>query len=77
MAAIKGGMPVVPVGISGTREMLGANRKLPRPAPIRVDILPPILPDDPAYGNHHSLAEAARQRILGVLDEPDLLATLD
>ncbi|HSM29503.1 MAG TPA: lysophospholipid acyltransferase family protein [Woeseiaceae bacterium] len=76
MAAIKGGMPVVPIAISGTREMLGADRTLPRPAPIRVDILPPILPDDAAYGNHHSLAEAARQRILAVLDEPDLLATL-
>jgi 1-acyl-sn-glycerol-3-phosphate acyltransferase len=76
MAAIKGGMPVVPIAISGTREMLGAGRKLPRPGPIRVDILPPILPDDPTYGDHHSLAETARQRILLVLDEPDLLATL-
>jgi hypothetical protein len=57
--------------------MLGAGRALPRPAPIRIDILPPILPDDPAYGDHHTLAETARQRILSVLDEPDLLATLD
>ena len=77
MAAIKGGMPVVPIAISGTREMLGAGSALPRPVPIRVDILPPILPDDPAYGNHHELAETARQRILSALDEPDLLATLD
>ena len=77
MAAIKGGMPVVPIAISGTREMLGAGRALPRPTPIRIDILEPILPDDPAYGDHHSLAETARQRILAVLDEPDLLATLD
>ena len=77
MAAIKGGMPVVPIAISGTREMLGAGRALPRPTPIRIDILDPILPDDPAYRDHHSLAETARQRILAVLDEPDLLATLD
>jgi 1-acyl-sn-glycerol-3-phosphate acyltransferase len=77
MAAIKGGMPVVPIAIAGTREMLGAGRSLPRPAPIRVDILEPILPDHPAYGDHHSLAETARQRILSALDEPDLLATLD
>jgi 1-acyl-sn-glycerol-3-phosphate acyltransferase len=77
MAAIKGGMPVVPIAVSGTREMLGAGRALPRPARIRVDIQPPILPDDPAYGNHHILAETARQRILSALDEPDLLATLD
>jgi 1-acyl-sn-glycerol-3-phosphate acyltransferase len=77
MAAIKGGMPVVPIAISGTREMLGAGRALPRPVPIRIEILSPILPDNPAYGNHHELAEAARQRILSALDEPDLLATLD
>jgi 1-acyl-sn-glycerol-3-phosphate acyltransferase len=66
----------VPIAIFGTRDMLGAGRKLPRPGPIRVDILPAILPDDPDYGDHHSLAETARQRILSVLDEPDLLATL-
>ena len=77
MAAIKGSMPVVPIAISGTREMLGAGDALPRPGPIRIDILPAILPDDPAYGNHHRLAETARQDILSVLDEPDLLATLD
>lgn len=77
MAAIKGGMPVVPIAVSGTRNMLGAGRALPRPAPIRIDVLAPILPDDPAYGNHHTLAETARQRILAALGEPDLLATLD
>jgi 1-acyl-sn-glycerol-3-phosphate acyltransferase len=77
MAAIKGRMPVVPIAIAGTRDMLGAGRALPRPAPIRIDVLAPILPDDPAYGNHHTLAETARQRILAALDEPDLLATLD
>ncbi len=77
MAAIKGGMPVVPIAISGTRAMLGAGRALPRPGPIRVNILAPILPDNAAYGNHHTLAETARQRILSALDEPDLLATLD
>ena len=77
MAAIKGGMPVVPIAIAGTRDMLGAGRALPRPAPMRIDVLAPILPDDPAYGNHHTLAETARQRILAALDEPDLLATLD
>jgi 1-acyl-sn-glycerol-3-phosphate acyltransferase len=77
MAAIKGDMPVVPIAISGTREMLGSGRALPRPAPIRVDILPPILPGDAAYGDHHVLAEKARQNILSAIDEPDLLATLD
>lgn len=74
MAAIKGEMPVVPVAIFGTRRMMGAGQALPRPVPIRVEILPPILPDDPAFGDHHALAESARQQILAVHDEPDLLA---
>jgi len=76
MAAIKAGMPVVPIAISGTRQLLGSGRLLPRPVPVRIDILAPIWPDDPAYRGHHELAESARQRILSVLDEPDLLATL-
>jgi len=74
MAAIKGDMPIVPVAIFGTRRMMGAGRALPRPVPVRVDILPPIMPDDPAFGDHHTLAELARQRILAVHPEPDLLA---
>lgn len=74
MAAIKGEMPIVPVAIFGTRRMMGAGRALPRPVPVRVEILPPILPDDPAFGDHHTLAESARQRILAIHDEPDLLA---
>jgi 1-acyl-sn-glycerol-3-phosphate acyltransferase len=74
MAAIKGHMPVVPVAIFGTRQLLGSGQVLPRPVPVRIDVLPPILPDDAAYQDHHTLAEAARQRILAVHDEPDLLA---
>jgi hypothetical protein len=54
--------------------LLGSGQVLPRPVPIRIDVLPPILPDDAAYQDHHTLAEAARQRILAVHDEPDLLA---
>ena len=74
MAAIKGNMPVVPIAISGTRYLLPSGRVLPRPGPIRIDILPPIMPQDPSFADHNRLAEAARQRILAVLDEPDLMA---
>ena len=74
MAAIKGDMPVVPIAIFGTRTLLASGQVLPRPARIRVEILPPIAPEDPAFKDHHALAEAARQSILAVHDEPDLLA---
>ena len=72
MAATKGGMPVVPIAIPGTRDMLPSGRFLPRPGPLLVDILPAIGPGDEEFTSHRQLAEACRQRILAVLDEPDL-----
>jgi 1-acyl-sn-glycerol-3-phosphate acyltransferase len=72
VSAIRGDMPIVPVAITGTRTILRAGRYWPRPNRPRFDVLKPIMPDDPAFEHHKVLAEAARQRILGVLDEPDL-----
>jgi len=77
VAAIKGDMPVVPIAIGGSRHMLPAKARLPRPGTLTIDILPPIVPGDPEFGTSRGLAEAARQRILAVLDEPDLLADGD
>lgn len=72
-AAIKAGVPVVPVVISGSRHIMPAEKMLPRHGHLRLDILNPIEPADPAFENSRSLAELARQRILEVLEEPDLL----
>ncbi len=74
VAAIKGGMPVVPVSISGTRWILPDGRRLPRYGPIDVRILPPFEPDSPEFADSRRLAEASRQAILAALGEPDLLA---
>lgn len=74
VSATQGQMPVVPVVITGTREMMPGEPKLPLPVPIRIDILPAIPPDDPAFADHRALAEITRQRIIDVLDEPDLCA---
>ena len=73
-AAIKAGVPVVPVVISGSRHILPAGRSLPRHGNLRIDILNPIDPSDVAFENSKALADLARQRILDVLGEPDLLA---
>ena len=73
VAAVKGNMSVVPIAISGTRYMLPSERHLPRFGGIRIDILPAISIGDPGYSDHRALAELARQRILAVLDEPDLV----
>lgn len=77
VAAIRGDLPVVPIAISGTREMMPAGRLWPWPVRPRFEVLPPIMPDDPAFENHRVLAETARQHILTVLDEPDLCKVAD
>jgi 1-acyl-sn-glycerol-3-phosphate acyltransferase len=72
VAAVRGRVPVVPVAVSGTREMHPGEPKLPRYVPLKIEILPPIMPDHPAFEDRRVLAENARQAILAVLDEPDL-----
>jgi 1-acyl-sn-glycerol-3-phosphate acyltransferase len=71
-AAIKGRLPVVPVVIRGSRHILPARRILPRRGPLAIDALPAMLPDGPEFASSKVLAQAARQRLLTVLEEPDL-----
>ncbi len=73
-AAIKGSIPVVPVVLSGSRRVLPGGHILPRHGHLRIDVMTPVEPGDAAYQNSGDLAELSRQRILEVLDEPDLLA---
>ena len=71
-AAIKGRLPVVPVAIRGSRHILPARRILPRRAPLEIEVLRPIPPDSPEFETSRTLAQAARQRLLPVVGEPDL-----
>jgi 1-acyl-sn-glycerol-3-phosphate acyltransferase len=73
-AALKGDLPIVPVVIRGSRHILPARRILPRHGRLRIDVLEPIHPRERACCNSRSLAAESRQRILAVLDEPDLAA---
>lgn len=75
--AIKNRVPVVPVVISGSRHLLPGETLLPRHGHLAIDILDPIDIDDLAFAHGKDLAELARQRILGVLEEPDLLLPAD
>ena len=72
VAAVRGGMPIVPVVISGTRHILPAERYLPRFGRIRVQILPAIHPDHESFSSHRELAKEVRRRLLAEMDEPDL-----
>lgn len=72
-AAIKGNLAIVPVVIRGSRQILPARRILPRHGQLEIDVLEPIRPGEREC-NSRSLAADCRQRILAVLDEPDLAA---
>ncbi len=72
-AATRAGLPVVPLVISGTRHILPASRLLPRHGHVAVDILRPINGNNAQYSDNKALAGLARQRILDVLNEPDLV----
>jgi 1-acyl-sn-glycerol-3-phosphate acyltransferase len=73
-AAVKARAPVVPLAISGARRILRGSTFLPRHGHLRIEVLDPIETSHPAFNNSKALAELARQRILQVIDEPDLLA---
>lgn len=73
VAATRGAIPLVPIAISGTRNMLPAHTWLPRPRRLTVAILEPIAPDDEAFEGPRELAEHARQRIIEATGEPDCL----
>ncbi|GAB6068174.1 AMP-binding protein [Methylothermus subterraneus] len=80
MTAAEAGLPVVPVTIRGTRQILRADSWFPRPGAISLIVSPPIFPQAVAreLENPSSfqiavrLRELARQAILSRLGEPDL-----
>jgi 1-acyl-sn-glycerol-3-phosphate acyltransferase len=71
--ATRVGCAVVPAVLHGTRRALPPSGALPRPGPIEMLILPPLLP---AAGADDQVApqlrERARAAILAALGEPDL-----
>ena len=72
LSAIKSSIPVVPVVIRGSREILPSGTLLASRGNLEIDILEPIGPEQPAFARARELSNLARERILTVLDEPDL-----
>lgn len=71
--AAKGGMPIVPVAIRGTRQALPPRHPLPSPGRIEVELAPPI--PAAAAGDAEGITQtlrATRQAILERIPEPDL-----
>ena len=71
VTACRADLPVVPVGIRGTRLALGGGSMLPRRTPIVVELLRPILPKGRNLAAVEALRATARAAVLSVCGEPD------
>lgn len=71
MAAVRGGLPVVPMVIRGTRHLLPAHVWLPRHVHIEVEVLPAIAPEARSGDGARALRDAVRAEILARCGEPD------
>ena len=69
-AAARANLPVVPVVIYGSRQMLPAGRLLPAPGALRIRICEPVRSSSEASAR--DLMALTRRAMLAHLDEPDL-----
>jgi len=77
VAAARANLPVIPVALRGTRACLPADRLLPQPGLIEVEVLTPLpaLSTAPQQRDRpRCLRDGARAALLAALGEPDLAA---
>ncbi len=74
LVAARAGVPVVPVGIRGTRSVLRSDQWFPRRGALRVLIGEPIVPSGNDLAAAAALRAAARQQVLSLCGEPELVA---
>jgi 1-acyl-sn-glycerol-3-phosphate acyltransferase len=72
VVAAQSRVPVVPMGISGTRSILRSGQWFPRRGTASVTIGPPITPQGTDWTAALALRDAARARMVEYCGEPDL-----
>jgi acyl carrier protein len=72
VVAADAGVPVVPVALRGTRQILPVDRRMPRRGPIRVTIAPPVSTAHSGWSGAVDLHAATRAAILRHCGEPAL-----
>jgi 1-acyl-sn-glycerol-3-phosphate acyltransferase len=70
--AAEAGVPVVPIAIRGTRDLLRGGQWLPRRSPVAVAVLPPVFPEGDGWAASVELRDEVRGAILAESGEPDL-----
>jgi 1-acyl-sn-glycerol-3-phosphate acyltransferase len=71
VVAARAGVPVVPVGIQGTRAILRAGQWFPRRGMVRVTVSAPICPQGSDWSAAVTLRDAVRTQIAQFCGEPD------
>ena len=71
VTAVKNDIPVIPVAINGTRQLLRSEIWWPSKVPLTITIFPPIYAKDVDNGAE-GIAEKSRSLMLGEINEPDL-----
>ena len=72
VVAAQAGIPVVPLGVHGTRSMLRAEQWFPRRGTLRITIGPPLMPSGSDWNAALALRNAARAQVARYCGEPDL-----
>jgi 1-acyl-sn-glycerol-3-phosphate acyltransferase len=72
VVATQTGVPLVPMGITGTRSILRAGQWFPRRGAVAVTIGAPIMPQGSDWTAAIALRDAARAQMLECCHEPDL-----
>jgi 1-acyl-sn-glycerol-3-phosphate acyltransferase len=72
VVAAQTGVPLVPMGITGTRSILRAGQWFPRRGAVAVTIGAPIMPQGSDWTAAIALRDAARAQMLECCHEPDL-----
>jgi 1-acyl-sn-glycerol-3-phosphate acyltransferase len=68
-AAVEAGCPIVPVVIRGTRGVLPADTRRPRPGRVEVTVLPPLTVKGDGWREIVRLRDATRTAVASTLDE--------
>jgi 1-acyl-sn-glycerol-3-phosphate acyltransferase len=72
VVAAQSGVPLVPMGIAGTRSIMRSGQWFPRRGSVAVTIGPPIMPQGTDWTAAIALRDAARAQMLQYCGEPDL-----
>ena len=74
VVAAQAGVPVVPVGIRGTRSVLRSDQWFPHRGALRVLVGKPIVPSGNDLAAAAALRAAAREQVLSRCGEPELIS---